>query len=78
MTNGFSPGLTITLNSLPLKCVALDIALHVISFFIDETGYKERAIAAPFATTDSGQVRMDSSCVSPQPGQVPNCRVPCF
>ncbi|GFU64312.1 hypothetical protein TNCV_3446221, partial [Trichonephila clavipes] len=39
MTNGFSSGLTIP-ASLPLKLVSLDIALHVISFFIDETGYK--------------------------------------
>ncbi|GFY25752.1 hypothetical protein TNCV_1915021 [Trichonephila clavipes] len=37
-----------------------------------------RASAAPFVTTDSGPVRMDSSYVSSYPGRVSSSWVPCF
>ncbi|PRD27954.1 UNVERIFIED_CONTAM: hypothetical protein NCL1_33882 [Trichonephila clavipes] len=40
--------------------------------------FLSQASAAPFAITDSGLVRMDSSCVSSQPGRVSSCWVPCF
>ncbi|GFW26825.1 uncharacterized protein TNCV_1376681 [Trichonephila clavipes] len=62
-----------------LSCARINVTIYVtvaprrvssVSLFLTS--------ASPFKTTDSGPVRIDVSCVLPQPSRVMSCWVPCF
>ncbi|GFU71777.1 uncharacterized protein TNCV_2345221 [Trichonephila clavipes] len=67
-------------SSTALRIIGIYVTIYVtvalpggVSFV-----FFSQARAVPFATTDFGLIRMDSSCVSPQRERDSNCWTPFF